>query len=611
MAHISGHGKSTPSIFYESFFLTLRENITMSYNCEYLTPKMIENLLKSDKIKKIQNNRVYYTEDSRTFIKTNIKILTKEIFLNYLNVSIEDFGSNRLNVTLNDYRKKFLYHSSKTIIVTEKLKNNKYIKRIKNHTILFTNQFYIDSAALIETTGVCDILISFGIDPSYLGNKNQNNLKIRIKSFNMDRNRKTEDYNYDNTWSKDLYPLFVKKTKGNGFCSLAWAEIKKLKNNYTSEEILFILNISPKTVGYNNYQSIRIRIDNWKPIKKNSKSDDSLLSRKLAILELIKEGLERFNQSIKVSNTYNTVLTHEKCIFAKKFFNLNNKTFALSEILSILQISKSSYYKHIKDSTFNEIQKQKSLKKAMDVKLVLEGFEYRNVMKGSRQIKMYIKRKHNIVIGLKKIQTIMKNNGIICTINSPNPMRRAQKAMKTTNYFKNILDRKFIRDTPNEAICTDISYFFYGNNKKAYLSMFIDATTKKVLKYYVNDTMTVDLATTPLKQLLESDIKLSPNVLVHSDQGCHYSSNDFRSILKEYGITQSMSKKATCWDNSCCESRFAKVKGEMKYKYCKDLDDLRAVFDDYFDYYNNERPQWNLGKLTPNEVEQNMVYNKV
>jgi transposase InsO family protein len=49
----------------------------------------------------------------------------------------------------------------------------------------------------------------------------------------------------------------------------------------------------------------------------------------------------------------------------------------------------------------------------------------------------------------------------------------------------------------------------------------------------------------------------------------------------------------------------------MKYKHCKDLDDLRTVFDDYFDYYNNERPQWNLGRLTPNEVEENMMYNKV
>jgi transposase InsO family protein len=583
----------------------------MSQKYEILTPKMTENLLKSDKIKKIQNSRNYYTKETLTFIKQNIKNLSKEDFLNYLNVSIEDFGCKRLKGTLKEYKKKLLYHPSKTIIVTDKLKNNKYVKRIKNHTILFNDQFYIDSAALIETTDIYDILISFGIDPSYLGNNNKNNLKIRIKSFNMDRNRKAEDYNYDNTWFKDLYPLFVKKAKGNGFCSLAWAEIKKLKTNYTSDEILFILNISPKNVGYNNYQNIRIRIDNWKPIKNNMRFDDFSTSRKVAILEKIRDGVKQLNQINKVSTSYNSVLTHHKCLFAKKIFSSNNNKFSLFKILSILQISKNSYYKHIKDSTFNETQKQKILKKAMDVKLVLEGFEYRDVMKGSRQIKMYIKRKHNINMGLKKIQTIMKKNGIICTINSPNPMKRAQKAMKTTNYFKNILDRKFIRETPNEAICTDISYFFYGNNKKAYLSLFIDATTKKILKYYVNDTMTVDLATKPLKQLLESDIKLSPNVLVHSDQGCHYTSYDFRSILKEYGITQSMSKKATCWDNSCCESRFAKVKGEMKYKQCKDLDNLRTVFDDYFDYYNNERPQWNLGRLTPNEVEENMMYNKV
>jgi hypothetical protein len=482
---------------------------------------MVENLLKSDKIKKIQRGRIYYTNDALIFIKQNIGILSKNIFLNYLNVSIEDFGCNRLTGSLKVKKQMFLNHPSKTIIDKDKLKENKYVKKIKNHTIIFTNQFYIDSAALIENKDVCDILISFGIDPSYLGANNKKNLKIRIKSFNMGRSKTSVNYNYNygNSWFKDLYPLFVKKTKGNGFCSLAWEEIKKLKINYTSDEILLILNISPKNVGYYNYHNIRNRIDNWKPINNIIKFDDSSINRKLAILELIKDGLKCFNQTIKVSNTYNTVLTHHKCILAKEIFSLKNNKLALSDIFSILQISKSSYYKHINDSTFDEIQKQKILKKAIDVNLVLEGFEYRDIMKGSRPIKMYIKRKHNINMGLKKIQSIMKNNGIVCTINSPNPMKRAQKAMKTTNYFKNILNRKFIRDTPNEAICTDISYFFYGNNKKAYLSMFIDATTKKVLKYYVNDKMTVDLATTPLKQLLESDIKLSPNVLVHSDQG--------------------------------------------------------------------------------------------
>ena len=87
----------------------------MSQKYEILTPKMIENLLISYKIKKIKNGRNYYTNETLTFIKQNIKNLSKEDFLNYLNVSIEDFGSKRLRGTLNSYRKKLLYHPSKTI----------------------------------------------------------------------------------------------------------------------------------------------------------------------------------------------------------------------------------------------------------------------------------------------------------------------------------------------------------------------------------------------------------------------------------------------------------------------------------------------------------------
>jgi len=124
----------------------------MSRKSEILTPKMIENLLKSDKINKIQSGKIFFTKDTLIYVKRNIEILTKDLFLNFIDVNIDHYGKNRLTMAIKEYRKRFLNHFSRKIIVTDKLENNKYIKKIKGHTLLFTKQFFIDAKALIETT---------------------------------------------------------------------------------------------------------------------------------------------------------------------------------------------------------------------------------------------------------------------------------------------------------------------------------------------------------------------------------------------------------------------------------------------------------------------------
>lgn len=60
-----------------------------------------------------------------------------------------------------------------------------------------------------------------------------------------------------------------------------------------------------------------------------------------------------------------------------------------------------------------------------------------------------------------------------------------------------------------------------------------------------------------------------------------------------------MSRRGNCWDNAPQESFFGHLKDEMKYKECTNLKGLRAIVDNYIDYYNNERGQWNLKKLPP------------
>ena len=88
---------------------------------------------------------------------------------------------------------------------------------------------------------------------------------------------------------------------------------------------------------------------------------------------------------------------------------------------------------------------------------------------------------------------------------------------------------------------------------------------------------------------------------IHSDQGFHYTSYRFIQLLKDHALRQSMSRRGNCWDNAPQESFFGHMKDEIDLSGCTAFEQVRAILDDWIDYYNNDRYQWQLAKLSPNE----------
>lgn len=99
-------------------------------------------------------------------------------------------------------------------------------------------------------------------------------------------------------------------------------------------------------------------------------------------------------------------------------------------------------------------------------------------------------------------------------------------------------------------------------------------------------------------------ISLQAETLIHSDQGCHYTSYKFIQLIKDSNLRQSMSRRGNCWDNAPQESFFGHMKDEIDLSNCRDFPDVKYKIDDWIDYYNNDRYQWQLAKLSPNEFYQ-------
>lgn len=93
---------------------------------------------------------------------------------------------------------------------------------------------------------------------------------------------------------------------------------------------------------------------------------------------------------------------------------------------------------------------------------------------------------------------------------------------------------------------TDITYINYLD-KRCYLSTILDSYTKQVLSYCLSKSLDVDFVLETVKSLIEKHgISLDSKTLVHSAQGCHYTSIKFIQIIKDVGLRQSMLRKGIC-----------------------------------------------------------------
>lgn len=296
-------------------------------------------------------------------------------------------------------------------------------------------------------------------------------------------------------------------------------------------------------------------------------------------------------------------MNDSSCVFEIIYTTINNGDTKLSvaRMCDIAGVSRSGYYAWVKAIPFREAQE---IQDKQDFELILEAYNKRGYSKGARGIYMcLLHRSPPIIMNLKKIRRLMEKYNLVCPIRKANPYRRMAKALKTNNVADNLLQREFECYGPRMVLLTDITYLPY-NGVFAYLSVILDAFTKQILSYVISESLQVDFVLETVEKLIETHgVSLNKETILHSDQGCHYTSYKFIEILHDIELRQSMSRRGNCWDNAPQESFFGHMKDYIgdKVKAATEYAQVKTHVNDYIDYYNNERYQWNLAKLSPNE----------
>lgn len=268
-------------------------------------------------------------------------------------------------------------------------------------------------------------------------------------------------------------------------------------------------------------------------------------------------------------------------------------------LCSLAGVSRSGFYNWLKKASHRESKEQQD---QLDFALIMKAYNFRGYTKGvlgirNRLLHMGIRMNH------KKIRRLMKKYDLRCPIRQANPYRRMAKALQTNAVADNFLKREFKSHGPRTVFLTDITYLPVLGNF-VYLSVILDAFTDQVMSYVLSSSLEVDFVLMTVQKMFEEhEISINSETLIHSDQGCHYTSTSFQKLVKDYGLRQSMSRRGNCWDNAPQESFFGHMKEELRThaKNWKTIQDVQTDIDDWMDYYNNDRCKTGLGGLTPNE----------
>jgi putative transposase len=221
---------------------------------------------------------------------------------------------------------------------------------------------------------------------------------------------------------------------------------------------------------------------------------------------------------------------------------------------------------------------------------------------GSRRITRELRRR-KWRVNRKRVQRLMRADNLLCL--------RKRKFVVTTDsahglrVYPNLAQQMTLTGI-DQLWRADITYVRLAV-EFVYLAVILDAYSRRVIGWELDDTMEDSLTLTALRMAL-SRRTVTPELVHHSDRGVQYASGDYTQLLKDHHIQISMSRKANPWDNAACESFMKTLKGEEVYRSeYRDQADARVRIGEFLEgVYNEKRLHSALDYRPPAEFERDL-----
>jgi putative transposase len=215
---------------------------------------------------------------------------------------------------------------------------------------------------------------------------------------------------------------------------------------------------------------------------------------------------------------------------------------------------------------------------------------------GYRRMKLAVESRLPIAVNKKRIARIQWESGLQARIRRKR-FRYPLLNLKREKPKDNILQRNFATDAPNRKWLTDITYLPIGDGQQIYLSAVLDLFNREIVAHRLSESLELPFVLATFEDAFRK--REAEGVLVHSDQGTHYTSHAYCSFLREHKAVQSMSRRGVCLDNAAMENFFGHLKSELGNRLGRGTkEEVAAHVEDYIWFYNNDRIQVKL-KMAP------------
>ncbi len=253
--------------------------------------------------------------------------------------------------------------------------------------------------------------------------------------------------------------------------------------------------------------------------------------------------------------------------------------YKLGELVSAFGVARSSY-----SYRCQKIRKVDHEKERLKAKVIAIHQRSRGAV-GARRVSKTLKQQGEPV-GRDKASRLMKAANVVSKL--PKRRKRPKKAANESTIAPNLLKREFTVELPNVYWCGDITHVWAGD-QWLYLAVVMDLCKRRIIGWACSTEPKTSVVIRALRLAYESR-GLPKGLTFHSDQGCQYTSQVFRDQLRTYQMTQSMSRRGNCWDNSPVERFFRTFKSEWMPEYgYLNVDQAQQDIAEFMRYYNYER----------------------
>ncbi len=203
----------------------------------------------------------------------------------------------------------------------------------------------------------------------------------------------------------------------------------------------------------------------------------------------------------------------------------------------------------------------------------------------------------------KRVERLMRHHGIV-GVHKVAKVRTTIPA-EDAPPLPDLIGRRFAAGRPDVAWVGDITYVATGEGW-LYLASVLDLGSRRLVGYSMADHMRTEIVTDALTMAAGARGGATEGIIFHGDRGSQYLGGEYRRLVAQLGMVQSVGRTGVCWDNAVAEAFWSSLKRELvhRHRFCDRVSARRAIFA-WINRYNQLRLHSSLGYVSPIEWENN------